>query len=263
MLEILLHTPDSLVLRDTSARTQVAMGPCFIGLALLVGSGLLAGVGQWLTQSPHPGGNGQMGGGDHTLAVFIIVVAVTAAFAAAGVLMITGAAETTYVLDRAANTFTYKRQRKGGSNQWRVPLDQIVDVMLDEGDETYGVQLHFRGRQPLSLCAVLTSDQRGAQQGVDLIRDFLHLPPSPSVLDMMRAQFATTWRNLRAVLAGQNVPADTDGPGALAMQAFSLLRQGKRPEAAQTLQSAIAAYRAQGDENTARHLAHVLKKLSR
>jgi hypothetical protein len=116
--------------------------------------------------------------------------------AACGAWIVASAGTVYYLFDRAAGLLTVERTRvlSGRRHFEEFPLADITGAVVIADDDTYGVELRFRSRPPLSLSPVLSSGQQAKQDVARRINAFL----PPALLPDPAAQAPSPWERLGA-----------------------------------------------------------------
>ena len=160
-MKIVAQTPTELILRDSGAALRV-MG---LFLGALGGWALFIGLAQ-------PEGRGG-----------IVPILIGALIALCGVLLIVLPARKTFAFSRSERVFIIANQRFGRVERQIVPLDQIVDVSLEESASSdgnmYRIAVTLTDQRRIPWTSYYSSGHASKQVVVDLVRDFLKLPPSP------------------------------------------------------------------------------------
>ena len=114
----------------------------------------------------------------------IVPAAIGSLIALCGVLLVALPARKTFAFSRAERLFIIAKQRFGRVERQIIPLDQVVDVSLEEsasrGGNTYRISVTLTDHRRIPWTSYYTSGHASKQAVVDLVREFLRLEPSPA-----------------------------------------------------------------------------------
>jgi hypothetical protein len=164
-MKIVSHTPTQLILRETAVTLRVVGG-----LFFALGVGVI-----WLGHTQ--GADGEIGK---------VPVVIGCLIAAAGAAMVVLPARRTFAFSRDERICIIASQGVRGLRRETIPLDQIVDVIVDEsssseGGSTYRVSMTLADQRRIPWTSYYTSGYPSKRAVVDLVRDFLRLEPNPSL----------------------------------------------------------------------------------
>jgi hypothetical protein len=162
-MKIVARTPTELIIRD-SAMTLRILGAFLAALgtfAIFVG----------LTQDPE----GRVG---------VVPVVIGSLIVLGGMALVALPARKTFAFSRAERVFIIAKERFGRVERQIIPLDQVVDVSLEESassdGNTYRISVTLADQRRIPWTSYYSSGHASKQGTVNLVREFLRLEASPA-----------------------------------------------------------------------------------
>ena len=162
-MKIVAHTPTELIIRDSAVTLRV-LGAFLAALGVFT---LFVG----LTQDPE----GRIG---------VVPVVIGSLIVLGGLALVVLPARKTFAFSRPERVFIIAKERFGRVERQVVPLDQVVDVSLEESassdGNTYRISVTLADQRRIPWTSYYSSGHASKQVWVNLVRDFLKLEPSPA-----------------------------------------------------------------------------------